>query len=227
MTGSMAIKTGIEALIFDLDGVLLNSMPAHVAAWGEAFREEGLKVSEEFIYRNEGALDWDLLRRELQSGNGAMSRAMFEALIDRQREIYLRGYAPQVQMYSEAREVVETLGQSHLRLALVTSSARMVLLPSLVSWIDSHFQVVVTGESVNRCKPHPEPYLKSLEALGIGPEQAVVVENAPAGIRSARRAGIFCIALATTLPPEALAEADHICPDHRAFMRWLRTAQVF
>ncbi|MBU1904036.1 MAG: HAD family hydrolase [Proteobacteria bacterium] len=152
---------------------------------------------------------------------------MFEALIERQREIYLRGYAPQVQMYSEAREVVETLGQSHLRLALVTSSARMVLLPSLVSWIDSHFQVVVTGESVNRCKPHPEPYLKALEALGIGPEQAVVVENAPAGIRSARRAGIFCIALATTLPPEALAEADHICPDHRAFMRWLRTAQVF
>ena len=222
----MAIKTGIEALIFDLDGVLLNSMAAHVAAWGEAFREEGLKVSEEFIYKNEGALDWDLLKRELQSGNKAMSRGMFEALIERQREIYFRGYAHQVQMYPEARKLVESLDQSHLRLALVTSSTRTVLLPSLVSWIDSHFQVVVTGESVNHCKPHPEPYLKSLEALGIGPEQAVVVENAPAGIRSARRARIFCIALATTLPPEALAEADHICLDHGAFTRWLRTSRI-
>lgn len=221
------MKSGIKAVIFDLDGVLLNSMPAHVAAWGETFQEAGLKVSEAFIYQNEGALDWELLKDQLPDSPDAISKETFQGLIERQREIYCHKHGQGVQTFPEARALVEGLRQGPLRLAVVTSSARKVLFPSLLSWMDTHFQVVVTGEAVQRCKPHPEPYRTSLKALDLRPEQALVIENAPAGIRSARGAGIFCVALATTLPPEALAEADHICADHQELVYWLQRSRLF
>ena len=74
------------------------------------------------------------------------------------------------------------------------------------------FEIVVTGDKVTRGKPHPEPYLTGLEMLGLKADQAVAVENAPAGIRSALGAGLTCLALSTTLSPDHLKEADQVFP---------------
>jgi len=69
---------------------------------------------------------------------------------------------------------------------------------------------VVTGDSVKKGKPHPEPYLKAASVLGLRPKQCLVVENAPFGIASAKKAGMFCIAITTSLPRDYLKQADII-----------------
>ena len=70
------------------------------------------------------------------------------------------------------------------------------------------FDVTVTGSDVRKGKPHAEPFLKALQQLGVNAKQAVVLENAPFGIEAAKRAGLFCIALQTSLPRKYLSRAD-------------------
>jgi beta-phosphoglucomutase len=70
------------------------------------------------------------------------------------------------------------------------------------------FDYAVTGDHVKRGKPHPDPYLKAAKGLGLRPRECIVVENAPLGIESAKRAGMFCVALTTSLPREYLKRAD-------------------
>ena len=78
------------------------------------------------------------------------------------------------------------------------------------------FQAIVTGEDTTVGKPSPEPYLRGAEKLGVRPEACIVVENAPIGIESAKRAGAYCIALCTTVSREALRQADEIVDSFEA-----------
>ena len=78
------------------------------------------------------------------------------------------------------------------------------------------FKVIVSADDVVKGKPSPEPYLAALEKLRAAPDRALVVENAPMGIASASAAGIYCIAIETTLPQEYLKGADMIVRNHEA-----------
>jgi beta-phosphoglucomutase len=73
-----------------------------------------------------------------------------------------------------------------------------------------HFDFIITGDEVPRAKPFPDPYLTAAHHLGILPEQCMVVENAPLGIEAAKNAGMYCVAIATTLGEEYLTAADLI-----------------
>ena len=209
------------SVIFDLDGTILDSMPAHVAAWRSVGREFGLELDEAFLYRNEGNLDWESLIKSFRPSKPDWARDDFMKLLGRQQEVYLDQYADSVSVYPEAVPLLERLKASGTRTAIVTSSRRRVLSEALRDWLDRYFACVITGDQVSRSKPHPEPYLKALGVLGLNPGQAVAVENAPAGIRSARRAGLTCLGLATTLPQQELKEADLVLDGHRELDRWL------
>ncbi|MFA4984764.1 MAG: HAD family phosphatase, partial [Candidatus Omnitrophota bacterium] len=76
------------------------------------------------------------------------------------------------------------------------------------SGIRGLFDAIVSGDSVKKGKPHPEPYLEASRILGLRPQDCLVVENAPFGIESAKKAGMFCIAITTGLPREYLRQAD-------------------
>ncbi|MDY6851177.1 MAG: HAD family phosphatase [Thermodesulfobacteriota bacterium] len=206
----------VEALIFDLDGVILDSMASHVAAWQTAFFEAGLDVSADFIYLHEGALDRERICVLLGRAGQRLEPEAFDRARTRQREIYIGQYADKVRVFPQAAGLISRLSRAGMELALVTSSTRRVLSPGLLSWLEKHFCLLVTGDQVQRTKPDPEPYLTALAGLGLEPNEALVVENAPAGIKAARRAGLACVALATTLPPSELAEADRVLPDHDA-----------
>ncbi|MBF0529846.1 MAG: HAD family phosphatase, partial [Deltaproteobacteria bacterium] len=190
----------LKAVIFDLDGGILDSMPSHVAAWRQAFDEIGVELGADFFYRHEGMLDWSVLKKILMDQGFNHGPGIFDRASARQREIYLEKYADQVWVYPQVDPLISGLLAKGLKLALVTSSFRQVLKPELSSWLDDHFQVVITRDQVKRGKPHPDPYLKAVADLAQPKQHMVVVENAPAGILAARTAGLFCIALATTLP---------------------------
>ncbi|HLD69311.1 MAG TPA: HAD family phosphatase, partial [Candidatus Omnitrophota bacterium] len=91
-----------------------------------------------------------------------------------------------------------------------TGTSRHELHRILPDYLYNLFSVVVTGTDVKNGKPHPEPFLKALKLLKIKSSEAVVIENAPLGIQSAKKAGLRCFALASSLPKQFLHEADAV-----------------
>ncbi len=215
------MRDRFEAVLFDLDGVILDSMPLHARAWQEILRSRGLEVPLDFIFRNEGALGREVLRRffrEYQGQDldqGLLDRVMaeLEGMLQEQAELYLERYASRVRPFPQAKRVLSAMVRAGLDTALVTSSRRAVVEGCLEPEIREQFRAVVTADDVNRHKPHPDPYLCGARALGVEPGRCLVVENAPPGIASALAAGATCYALTTTLEAEHLGRAQAIFPD--------------
>ena len=211
-----------EALCFDMDGVVVDSMPWHVRAWQEAFRAFGLNVPEETLYLHEGAIEAETSRKIFEDQGVEPSPELFEKVLALQRRIFTEKYRALVRPFPEIPDLLADLRAQGRSLALVTSSHREILEEILPKDILGLFHFVLTGDQVKRRKPHPEPYQKATESLKVPPEEALAVENAPAGIKAAKNAGLFCIALTTTLSPEHLQEADVIVADHQNLYRLLK-----
>ncbi len=199
------------AVIFDMDGVLIESMQQHVRAWQEVFREYGVEIAPHEIFEREGEkarLTTQVLARRhgLDLGPEDM-----ELLVSKKRELYMQ-HAP-ASLRPAARQTLEECRKLRLKTAIVTGSVLKNLRKAIPPEELSYFDVIVTSEEVVNSKPHPEPYLSAARQLDIAPEKCLVFENAPLGIRSAKAAGMTCIALTTTLPPEELSAADYIIGD--------------
>lgn len=198
-------------ICFDLDGVLIHTMPWHATAWQEAARRFGCRVSRREIYLWEGepglVTATRLLRRTRSSSRPKPSPQ--ELLLEKERRFKRLARAVQVQPL--LRTLIVQLARRHVRLALVTGTSSRELPRILSSAFLKRFQVIVTGDRVRHGKPHPEPYRRAMRALRARSSQTIVVENAPNGIRSAQRAGCgLVIALASSLPKRHLAQADVI-----------------
>ncbi len=205
----------MKAVLFDMDGVVLDSMPWHVRAWQEAFERFGLAIPDRDIYLHEGAIELETAKEIFRKRGLEPSDEFFREAFRLQREIFCRKYRRFVRPFKEIPEILDELRRQGKRLALVTSSHAEVLREVLPRSLERLFDFVVTGDAVKRRKPHPDPYLKGLEGLGVEAEEAVAVENAPAGIRSAKAAGLKCVAITTTLEEDHLREADMVVFDHR------------
>ena len=84
------------------------------------------------------------------------------------------------------------------------------------------FEVIITGDDLERGKPDPTPFLKALAKLDITKNECFVIENSPMGITAAKRAGIYCVAVASTLEPDKLQHADLVFRDHTALFDFLK-----
>jgi HAD superfamily hydrolase (TIGR01509 family) len=217
-----------QAVLFDLDGVILDSMEHHAGLWEELLAAEGFPVEREFILRHEGALGREVLEAFLaEQGLSARAEELdgsMQRLLAAQAGRYLSECAHLVRPYPDAAPVVAALGRAGTPCALVTSSRREVMAACLPEELLSGFAAVVTAQDVPRHKPHPDPYLAGAEALGADPARCLAVENAPAGIASALAAGAACHAISSTLPPERLAAASEVFPSLSAWARHLGLA---
>ena len=203
---------GLKGVLLDLDGTVLDSMPWHIKAWQEIFGSMGVEVAEEVLYLNEGAIEHGHFKKTLARCGLIMDRELMGRLFAQQIELFNASYSAKVKPYPDAVPVLDRLAAKGLKLGLITSSSSEVVAEVAGEEILGRFEIVVTGDRVTRGKPHPEPYLTGLEMLGLKADQAVAVENAPAGIRSALDAGLTCLALSTTLSPDHLKEADQVFP---------------
>jgi len=129
------------------------------------------------------------------------------------KEELFRSLAFPPRLFAGAKECVEELCSRGKKLGLVTGTSGYEVRTNVPASLLSCFHIVISGDLVTRGKPDPEPYRLALEGLSAAPEEAIVIENAPFGIRSAKGAGIYCIALATSLPPLFLQEADLVLRD--------------
>ncbi len=207
-------------VLFDMDGVILDSMSQHARTWQEVFRGLGLEVPLDFILENEGALGAEVLENylathapHLAGRPAAEAQRTMRDLLDQQLSLYLARHAHQVRPFAHAARLLAGLNRAGLPAALVTSSRRVLVQRSLGPELSAHFQALVCAEDVSRHKPHPDPYQAGARALDLAAAQCLVVENAPAGIASARAAGATCYALTTTLAAPKLAQAHAVFND--------------
>jgi beta-phosphoglucomutase len=211
------------AIIFDMDGVVLDSIPAHVLSWQAAMKPLGVELTAEDLCPLEGVsyavaaqrLTEQLFGRAFSSDEGRRLAGSAETVF---HQIFQPAFIP---------GVVPLLHDLHGRgyhLALATGSAQSLVDASLVSTgIADLFETIVTGDQVPQGKHGPEPYQAAASRLGFPPSECLVVENAPIGIQSAKAAGMTCLALETSLPGQLLssAGADRVFPDIRALRSWL------
>ena len=218
---------GIKAALIDMDGVLYDSMPFHASSWHRLFTELGVKNSnpdEYYLYEGMRGADTIgmILKRELNRDTTEQERNEIYA---QKTDLFHRcGEAP---VMAGAPDMLKALQEKGLITVLVTGSAQKTLLNNLERDYPGYFpkERMVTALDVKNGKPHPEPYLRGLEKAGVKTSEAIVIENAPLGVRSAKAAGCFTIAVTTgPIPREAFEKegADMIFPDMITFAEWLK-----
>lgn len=211
----------IDGILFDMDGVLLDSMPAHADAWMRALGELGLDaVGEEEIYRREGEKGEVSARDFLRTAGLMPTRARVRRLLDRKEELFK--HSKRIAPFTAARATVEALAATGMPMGLVTGTSLAEVEDVLPGELREPMAVVVTGDQVLHGKPHPEPYLKAILALGTRPGRTLVVENAPFGIRSALDAEAVCLAIRSYLPDKYLADAHYRIDDIGELLSFLR-----
>jgi len=200
------LKVRPKAIIFDMDGVIVDSMPYHFIAWYEALRPWGVRVSCFEVYAQEGER-WEttlkgLLKREKIKPSKKILRAIFKL----RQKIFKRYFKRHI-FHGACELLVELKGEGFM-LGLVTGSPLNEIKRILPVKMRKLFNIIVAGNQVKNGKPHPEPYLRAAGLLRLEPESCLVIENAPFGIISAKKAGMPCIAVSTSLPKEYLVDAD-------------------
>lgn len=197
-----------KAVIFDMDGVIIDSMPYHFLAWYEALRPYGIRVSCFDVYSKEGER-WDkTLKSLLKNGNIRPSKKILKKIFSERQIIFKKSFKRFI--FKDVLKVLIYLKKRGYILGLVTGTPSGEIKRILPRNISELFSCIVAGDEVKKGKPHPEPYLKAARLLKIRPRECIVVENAPFGIESAKKAGMFCIALTTGLSGEFLKKADII-----------------
>lgn len=197
----------IEAVLWDLDGVLVDTARFHYEAWRELFDELGRSFGEEDFRRTFGLRN-DLIFREELPGT---SPEEMERLSDRKEALFRQFAAGSVTALPGALELARRARRERRRMALVTSTPRANIdfVLGQIGLADA-FDTIVAAEDVLRGKPDPEGYLLAARRLGVPPERCLVIEDAPGGIEAGRRAGMRTLAVATTHSREELNTADTI-----------------
>lgn len=199
----------LEAVLFDMDGVLVDSEPAHAAATSDALREIGLDGVTGATYERYflGRADRNAFRDYLAAAG--RPDIDVEDLVRRKAAAYQRRFAEEVAPQADGLETLRGAVARGFRAAIV-SGALSVEIAQVVARFDLGGLVSATvgGDEVAEGKPHPAPYLLGARRLGVPPERCLVVEDAPAGVEAARRAGMRCLAVDRLGRPERLAGAD-------------------
>jgi HAD superfamily hydrolase (TIGR01509 family) len=210
-----------HAILFDMDGVIVDSMRFHAAAWKQVLGEYGVLVNDIDIYLREGMSGRQSVEDIFfEYGRAFPDERMFQNLIDKKHALF---ESNQIVLYPCVEAILELIKGRNMLTGLVTGSLKRSVHHLLSPGVLSQFNVVVTAEDVLKGKPDPEPYARAIEMLGVKPEMSLIIENAPMGIRSAKSAGATCYALETTLPERYLKEADKIVRDHRSLLEILQS----
>jgi len=212
-----------KAVLFDMDGTLIDSMKYHVIAWKQAFAESGYYPEDIEFYLNEGVKHPITVRDRLKKiGVNNPDEETVKKIYTRKREIF--DEIVDIQPTEDVPELLDML-KGKVKLGVVTGGIRSVVDRVLAKLFDGYFDVVVDYESTEKGKPEPEPYLYAAKLTGFPKENILAIENAPSGIDSAVSAGLTCWAVCTTLEPKYLSKAHRVLKDFRELKNTL--AELF
>jgi HAD superfamily hydrolase (TIGR01509 family) len=191
-------QLNLKAVLFDMDGVLFNSMPYHADAWHETLKRHGLYLTREEAYLNEGRTGQgtiDIVYRR-QLGRSVTPEEAQQLYNEKTEEFHKHPLPEPIVGVTELLNKVKADGLTRM---VVTGSGQNDLLERLMRYFPGIFsrELMVTAFDVKYGKPNPEPYLMALQKAGLQPHEAIVVENAPLGVEAGVGAGIFTLAVNT------------------------------
>ena len=200
----------IKAALFDMDGVLYDSMGNHAVAWVQSMKKFGINMTADDAYATEGARGVDTIRYMVRQQQGReITEAEAQTMYDEKSRIFHS--MPEAPIMPGILELMEQIQNAGISIGIVTGSGQRPLIARILQdfgrfVIPDH---ITTAYDVTRGKPNPDPYLVGLQkAGGISPTEAIVIENAPLGVRAGRAANIYTIAVNTgPLPDQVLLDA--------------------
>ncbi|KKW43066.1 MAG: Haloacid dehalogenase-like protein hydrolase [Candidatus Magasanikbacteria bacterium GW2011_GWA2_56_11] len=217
----------IKGFLFDVDGVLYDSMPQHAKSWAQAFGEEGIKVPAKHVYLCEGMPEVEAAKYLAAAVGARLARKILAKVVERKRDLY-NGYK-NPEFVPGAGELLAYLRKHKIRVCLVTGSHQLKTIKNIKKDFALKRSEIVTGKDVSRGKPHPEPFLKALKKIKLPPASVLAVENAPLGIESAKRAGLKCAVLKTGLIAKRDLKkcgADWVFKDCRELLQAIKSGDL-
>jgi beta-phosphoglucomutase len=201
----------LKAVLFDYDGVLVDSMNYHVQAWQTVFREINLEIKPAAVYMTEGSRSIELARKIFSEHHIPITEEELIKFVDKKQQVYQQ--ITKAKLTDGAEALIAKLKEQGLQLGLVTGSTQFNVRATLLLRTLSQFDIIITGDETQNGKPHPEGYLNAARALRVKPAECLVIENAPFGIQAAKNAGMMVAALTVTLDRTQLDDADFYAND--------------
>jgi len=198
-----------KAVLFDMDGVLYDSMPNHAIAWQQSMKKFGIHMTEADTYATEGARGVDTIRQMVKEQQGRdIDEAEAQMMYD---EKTLQFHAlPKPPVMPGIPELMKQIKADGLTIGVVTGSGQRPLIKRLLDDFGAYLDPshIITAYDVTHGKPAPDPYLAGLKKAGnLQPWEAIIVENAPLGVRAGVAARVFTIAVNTgPLPDKVLTQ---------------------
>ena len=199
-----------EAAIFDMDGVVVDTVPIHFRAWkrmaedyGRAFSFEDYKARVDGVPRIDGAsaILEGLDRRTIETA-AETKQAYFRAFLS----------AQEIPVYQSTIAFMDLIRTRQIRVAVISASKNAHFILERIGLVD-RLDAVVGGESVAKGKPDPQVFLLAAEQLERDPSTCIVFEDAVLGVTAAKRAGMICVGIDRYGDPQRLAEADLVVSD--------------
>jgi len=197
-------KVTHQGVIWDMDGVLVDTAEFHFQAWSQALSEHGIPFTRELFTATFGMNNASILQ------SLRVSPTLRVSVSDRKEQLFRQAVRGRVQPLPGVLAWLERLEAAGVQQA-IASSAPPANIDALVDELGlrDYFDAIASGSDLPG-KPDPTLFLEAALLIGVPPERCVVVEDAIAGVKAARRAGMKCIAVTTTNPAHALNEADVI-----------------
>ena len=186
-----------KAVLFDMDGVLYDSMPLHAIAWQESMKKFGIHMTTADAYATEGARGIDTIRLFVKQQQGKdISLEEAQRMYDEKTRLFHA--MPEAPIFDGVFSIMEKIQRSGMTVNVVTGSGQRPLIERLLHDFGQYLDEdhITTAYNVKHGKPYPDPYLMGLRKAGnLQPNEGIVVENAPLGVRAGVSAGIFTVAI--------------------------------
>lgn len=206
-----------QAVIFDFDGVILDSEPLHYKACAAVFEKIGLILDyEEYVDKYLGFADKDMFPKLFSDRGFDYSADNINAFIAEKVSRYqeIIRHSNDLPIIDSVDQYLVELSKRSTKIAICSGSTRHEIMAVLTKLkqgeLLTYFNTIVTSEDVQRGKPSPEGYLLSTQRLEVRPEQCLVIEDTPHGIEAAKTAGMYVVALLTSYSKNELKNADKI-----------------
>ena len=200
-----------KACIFDLDGVIVDTVPAHFVAWKAMADELNIPFTEVDNEQLKGVSRTESMKRILAMGGMTKSNIEIEEMTTKKNHIYVEIISKMTpdDILPGVVESLDLLDDNNIAIALGSSSKNAPVILEAVG-LAHRFPVSVDGNQIAHSKPHPEVFLLGADRLGLSPSECVVFEDAISGVQAAKRGNFKCVGVGDST---VLSEADVVIPD--------------